>query len=94
MMNKAVPILVSQAAIYPNGRIMPVIMKGIHPSQNIVNMPTHTLEKNKDINIPVLIGKGMANNTKLNIGTLLQFAGLILMVPMTQTRYSSPYYGY
>mgnify|MGYP007000237107 len=27
-----------------------------------------TLEKNKDISIPVLIGKGMANNTKLNIG--------------------------
>ena len=46
--NKAVPILVSQAAIYPNGRIMPVIMKGIHPNQNIVNMPTHTLEKNKE----------------------------------------------
>ena len=66
--NKAVSILVSQAAIYPNGRIMPVIMKGIHPSQNIVNMPTNTLEKNKDISIPVLIGKGMANNTKLNIG--------------------------
>ena len=65
---KAVPILVSQAAIYPNGRIMPVIMKGISPSQNIVKMPTSTLEKNKNIDIPVLIGKGMANNTKLNIG--------------------------
>ena len=65
---KAVPILVSQAAIYPNGRIMPVIMKGIAPSQNIVKMPTSTLEKNKNIDIPVLIGKGMANNTKLDIG--------------------------
>ena len=53
---------------------MPIIMKGIHPSQNIVNMPTNTLEKNKDINIPVLIGKGMANNTKLNIGDSLQSA--------------------
>ena len=65
---KAVPILVSQAAIYPNGRIMPVIMKGIDPSQSIVKMPTSTLEKNKNIDIPVLIGKGMANNTKLDIG--------------------------
>ena len=65
---KAVPILVSQAAIYPNSRIMPVIMKGIDPSQSIVKMPTSTLEKNKNIDIPVLIGKGMANNTKLNIG--------------------------
>jgi len=65
---KAVPILVSQAAIYPNGRIMPVIMKGIDPRQNIVNMPTESLSKNKDVNIPVLIGKGMANNAKLDIG--------------------------
>ena len=65
---KAVAVLVSQAAIYPNGRIMPVIMKGIDPSQSIVKMPTSTLEKNKNIDIPVLIGKGMANNTKLNIG--------------------------
>jgi len=65
---RAVPILVSQAAIYPNGRIMPIIMKGIDPSQIIVNMPTETLSKNKDVNIPVLVGKGMANNAKLKIG--------------------------
>ena len=65
---KAVAVLVSQAAIYPNGRIMPVVMKGIDPAQSIVNMPTGSLSQNKDINIPVLIGKGMANNAKLNIG--------------------------
>ena len=65
---RAVPILVSQAAIYPNGRIMPIIMKGIDPNQNIVNMPTETLSKNEDVNIPVLVGKGMANNAKLKIG--------------------------
>jgi putative ABC transport system permease protein len=65
---KAVAVLVSQAAIYPNGRIMPVVMKGIDPAQSIVNMPTGNLSQNKDINIPVLIGKGMANNAKLNIG--------------------------
>ena len=66
--NKAVPILVSQAAIYPNGRIIPVIMKGIDPSQNIVNMPTKILSESKDVNIPILIGKGMANNIKLDVG--------------------------
>ena len=65
---KAVAVLVSQAAIYPNGRIMPVVMKGIDPAQSIVNMPTGSLSQNKDINIPVLIGKGMANNAKLDIG--------------------------
>ena len=65
---KAVPILVSQAAIYPNGRIMPVIMKGIDPNQNILNMPTKILGESMDVNIPVLIGKGMANITKLDVG--------------------------
>ena len=65
---KAVPILVSQAAIYPNGRIMPVIMKGIDPNQNILNMPTKILGESMDVNIPVLVGKGMANITKLDVG--------------------------
>ena len=65
---KAVPILVSQAAIYPNGRIMPVIMKGIDPNQDILNMPTKILGESMDVNIPVLIGKEMANIIKLDVG--------------------------
>ncbi len=66
--NKAFPVLVSQATIYPGGRIMPAIMKGILPGQNIVNMPTDVLSGHEDIAIPVLIGKGMASNTKLEVG--------------------------
>jgi len=65
---KAIPVLVSQASIYPNGRIMPVIMKGINPEQNIVNMPTQMLANNDAVTIPVLIGQGMANDAKLKVG--------------------------
>ena len=65
---KAVPVLVSQAAIYPHGRIMPVVMKGIDPNQNIINMPTEVLVKNKNTDIPVLIGREMASKTKLEMG--------------------------
>ena len=61
---KAFPVLVSQASIYPGGRIMPAIMKGIPPGQNIVNMPTDALSGHDDIAIPVLIGKGMASDTR------------------------------
>ena len=61
-------VLVSQASIYPNGRIMPVIMKGITPDQNIVNMPTNVLNQHNDITIPVLIGSGMAKNANLKVG--------------------------
>ena len=65
---KAFPVLVSQASIYPNGRIMPVIMKGITPEQNIVNMPTQMLAGHEEITIPVLIGRSMANDAKLELG--------------------------
>ena len=65
---KAVPVLVSQASIYPNGRIMPVIMKGITPEQNIVNMPTQMLIGHKEVTIPVLIGRGMAKDANLEVG--------------------------
>jgi len=65
---KAVPVLVSQASIYPNGRIMPVIMKGITPEQNIVNMPTEMLFGHEEDTIPVLIGRGMAKDANLEVG--------------------------
>ena len=65
---KAVPVLVSQASIYPNGRIMPVIMKGISPEQTIVNMPTQKLVTIDETAIPVMIGTGMAKFAKLEVG--------------------------
>ena len=65
---KAFPVLVSQVSIYPGGRIMPAILKGIPPDQNIVNMPTEALQGINDGTIPVLIGKGMAKDSKLKVG--------------------------
>ena len=65
---KAIAVLVSQASIYPNGRIMPIIMKGITPEQNIVNMPTQMLAGHEEVAIPVLIGRGMAKDANLEVG--------------------------
>ena len=74
---KAFPILVSQASIYPNGRMMPVIMKGIPPEQSIINMegnntdkvnPTKMLANQDEIEIPVLIGSVMAKKAQLKEG--------------------------
>ena len=65
---KAFPVLVSQVSIYPGGRIMPAILKGIPPDQNIVNMPTEALQGINDGTIPILIGKGMAKDSKLKVG--------------------------
>ena len=65
---QAFSVLVSQVSIYPGGRIMPAILKGIPPDQNIVNMPTEALIGVNDGTIPVLIGKGMAKDSKLKVG--------------------------
>ena len=66
--NKALEVLVSQASIYPDGRVVPVIMKGITLEQEILNIPTKEILKYEGDNIPILIGRGMSKYTKLNIG--------------------------
>ena len=66
--NKALEVLVSQASIYPDGRVVPVIMKGITLEQEILNIPTKEILKYEGENIPILIGRGMSKYTKLSIG--------------------------
>ena len=66
----ASPILIIQGTIYPNGRIRPVVFKGIGPYQDIVNIPTEILNDTSDY-IPVLIGRRMARAIGLNTGDYL-----------------------
>ena len=66
--NVALEVLVSQASIYPDGRVVPVIMKGITLEQEILNIPTKEILKYEGDNIPILIGRGMSKYTKLSIG--------------------------
>lgn len=61
------PILITQATIYPDGRMQSVMMKGIDPEQSILEMPTKDLDKDID-ELPAIIGTRMATNNKLNIG--------------------------
>lgn len=64
---QAIPILISQATIYPEGRLLIIQMKGIDPAQDIVNLPTQFLDQ-EDEDLPALIGTRMAKNTGLKIG--------------------------
>ncbi len=68
--NALTPILISQATIYPQGRMQSVLLKGIEPGQTILKMPTEKLEE-KSSEIPVMIGTRMAESTKLNIGDVV-----------------------
>ncbi len=61
------PVLIIKGSIYPNGRIQPVMIKGIAPDQKILNIPTQYLSGDND-EIVALIGSRMARSTGLKIG--------------------------
>jgi len=61
------PILIRQASIYPDGRMLSVALKGIDLQQTILELPTQSL-KDSPASIPVMMGKGMAEAAKLKEG--------------------------
>lgn len=64
---KITPILISQGAIFPHGRIQNVLLKGIDPDQKILQIPAFAL-KTTENSLPALIGKRMASYCKLHKG--------------------------
>ncbi len=61
------PILIRSAAIYPEGRIVPVTLKGIDNSNKTLDLPTDILKQSAAEN-PVIIGKRMAKSNELKKG--------------------------
>jgi len=64
---RATPILIVQGTIYPGGRILPVLLKGIDPGQKILTLPSRVLRA-QDSEIPALIGARMARSAGLEKG--------------------------
>jgi putative ABC transport system permease protein len=65
--DQATAILVIQGTIYPNGRIQPILIKGIDPQQKILSIPSAALETEKS-EFPAFIGTRMAKSTGLKVG--------------------------
>ena len=61
------PVLITQATIYPQGRMQNIYLKGVDPMQQIVKLPTSALTTNSDM-IPAIIGKRMAETAKIKEG--------------------------
>jgi putative ABC transport system permease protein len=65
---QATPILVTSGAIYPEGRVQTVQIKGTDPNQKIIQLPSEVLKTEEPDVIPALIGSRMAKRTKLQVG--------------------------
>lgn len=67
---RAAPILIRQGTIYPQGRVQPTLVKGIDPTQAILDIPTAALNRD-DIELPAMVGKMMAEKNRLGVGDTL-----------------------
>ncbi len=65
--NQAAVILIRQGTMYFDGRMQSILIKGINPDQNILDIPSKSLEKDT-VDIPIMIGKIMAKKNFLKIG--------------------------
>lgn len=61
------PVLITQATIYPQGRMQNILLKGIDVNQHILEIPSSLLSGDND-EIPAIIGKRMAAASKLKSG--------------------------
>ena len=63
-----VPVLFSPGVIYPEGRMMNAMVKGIPSAQTLLKIPTKSLAVTEGSPIPALVGKSMAKSARLEQG--------------------------
>jgi ABC-type lipoprotein release transport system permease subunit len=68
--NQLTPVLITQATIYPQGRMVNIFLKGIDPNQKIIKLAASSLKAEAGI-FPAMIGKRMAASAKLKKGDLV-----------------------
>ncbi len=61
------PVLIAQATAFPRGRMLGVILRGVDPDQTVLKLPTALLTPSDDVDYAI-IGKRMAESTKLGVG--------------------------
>ena len=61
------PVLLTQATIYPQGRMQSALLRGVDPDQKILKIPTSHLKDTQN-GYSAIIRKRMAENTRLKVG--------------------------
>ena len=67
----ATPVLVTQAAIFPDGRMKNILLKGIDPSQKVLQLPVLALANDTTDEPQAIIGNRMASATELKKGDMV-----------------------
>ena len=67
---RIIPVLITQATAYPDGRMVNLLIRGIPPEQRLLSLPTAALAADS-VEIPALIGRRMAASLKLQPGDAL-----------------------
>lgn len=67
MLGDAAAILIRPATIFPQGRLVSVVLKGIDPAQKILRIPSDKLTP-QDGYIPILMGRRMASSNEFKAG--------------------------
>ena len=67
---KAIPILITQATIYPEGRMMGAMLKGIDTRQKLLSLPTEKLDSDSE-EITAIVGTRLAKAAELEVGDYL-----------------------
>jgi len=61
------PLLIIQGTLYPQGRLQSILVKGIDPNQNLLELPAGMLTPQEGV-VPAIIGSAMAESTQLKKG--------------------------
>lgn len=61
------PVLITQATVYPDGRMQGVMLRGIRPQQSILELPTLSLQSDSAGSVPVVLGAYMARQLKVKL---------------------------
>jgi ABC-type lipoprotein release transport system permease subunit len=66
----AAPVLVTQATVYPEGRMKNILLKGIDPGQKVVKLPAEMMDGDSSA-INVIVGMRMAASSKLTMNDIV-----------------------
>lgn len=61
------PVLIVQATVYPEGRMQGVMLRGIRPGQQLLELPTEVLQGDSTGPVPVVVGAYMARQLKIKL---------------------------